>query len=389
VSSKNDSRPLPADEQLTILLTLRGPYAYTLRWLAYANHVRLPFTVCIADGSGDDRVAALLTAGTPLSHVRYEYVRYQPDGCDAHFHATVADALTNIRTPFVALGDNDDFFLVAGLRQALAFLLDHPDYAACGGQMATFWAAPGGGSTHEEYVYGDVEWKCHSHACALNDDTARDRLRGLARCPGYPLYHHVHRTRSLAEQFALLRDLDFADLFLHEQLFAFLTTIAGKIGQLDTLYMARQRHTPESSTGARSVAHGDRLSRMFAPPWSRDFSRFLEATAAALAGRDGLSLSEARRYIVEAYRMAVAPALVADVMKEPTATLRGTAALGVTRRLLALPSDHPLRRFTRAVYRRVPWISPDVLQGTELRGTPIAGAADEMGRIHEFLTRDA
>jgi hypothetical protein len=131
---------------------------------------------------------------------------------------------------------------------------------------------------------------------------------------------------------------------------------------------------------------GDWLDRMFASTWSRDFSLFLDATAAALAQRDGLSLSEARHCIVEVYRMAMAPALVTDVMKEPTATLRGTIALGVTRRLLALPSRHPVRRLATAAYRRVRWISPDVMQGTEVRGTSVVDASDEFGPIHEFLT---
>jgi hypothetical protein len=74
-------------------------------------------------------------------------------------------------------------------------------------------------------------------------------------------------------------------------------------------------------------------------------------------------------------------------MKEPTVTLRGTVALGLTRRLLALSPAHPVRRAARAIYRHTPWISPDVMQGTELRGTPIPGAADEIRPIHRFLVR--
>jgi glycosyltransferase domain-containing protein len=378
---------VPYDERLTILLTLHGRHPFTLRWLAYADATRFPFPVYIADGSPDDRVQDVLAETSRFSHVAYEYVRYPPDWNYAGFYAKVADALARIRTPFVALGDNDDFFLASGVQQALAFLAEHPDHATCGGQMAAFWVTPHTHASSEGPVYGDIEWKCSNDARALDGGTARERLRTLSQWAGYPIYHHVRRTAQLRELFRMLCAADLKDIFLHELFLAFLTAIAGKTRQLDELYMAKQLNSPGSSAGAHSAAHGDWLGRMLAPSWSNDFARFLEATSAALAERDHLPRDDARRYIVEAYRMAVAPALAADIMKEPTATLRGTVALGVTRRLLAMSPGHPVRRFARAMYRRVPWISPDIMQGTQLRGTRVPHAAEEIGPIHRFLTR--
>ena len=375
------------DDRLTILLTLRGRHAYTLRWLAYASYIRFPFPVYIADGSLDAGAEAALAEPSRFPHVRYEYRRYPPDRTYADFYAKVADALARVRTPYVAMGDNDDFFLVPGLEQALTFLTGRPDFATCGGQMAAFWVTPRTGTPDESPVYGDTAWKCSCDARALDADVARERLRSLARWPGYPLYHHIRRTRPFAGLFARLHELDFSDIFLHEQFLAFLTAIDGKTRQLGTLYMAKQLNSPESSAGVHQAAHGDWLGRMLAPSWARDFAAFLDATATALAERDGLPLGEAQRSIVETYRAAVAPALVADLTKEPTTAFPGMLALGLTRRLLALAPEHPARRLARAIYRRVPWISPDVMQGTALQGTRLSDSARDVRLIHRFLTR--
>ena len=375
-------------DQLTILLTLRGRHAYTRRWLEYANHVRFPFAVHIADGSLDDHMTTALADATPFPHVRYEYRRYPPDRTYTDFYAKVADALSRVQTPFVAMGDNDDFFVVDGLSQAVTWLAGHPDYATCGGQMASFWVDRRGTSDGDP-LYGDSEWKCSNDARALDAETARDRLHSMAQWLGVPIYHHVRRTTQLAELFRSLRTLDLKDLFLHELFLAFLTATGGKIRQLDVMYMAKQLNSSGSAAGAHLATHGDWLDRMFAPSWSGDFARFLDRASTALSETDGIPAAEAQRHVADAYRTAVAPVLVADLMTEPTATVGSTIALGVTRRLLAFPSEHPVRRFARAMYRRIPWISPDVMQGTELRGRLVTGAAGEIGPIHEFLTNHA
>jgi len=371
-------------DRLTILLTLRGRHAYTLRWLAYASQVRFPFTVHIADGSLDDRMSAALADPARFPHVRYEYHRYTPEGSHTDFYAKVADALARIHTPFVAMGDNDDFFVAAGLKQALTYLAAHPDYASCGGQMASFWVSSRGAD--EDPLYGTSEWKCSCDARALDADSAHARLRSVARWLRVPIYHHVRRTAELAALFRSLHALDVEDVFLQELFLAFLTAISGKVRQLDAICMAKQLNSPGSAASAHSAAHGDWLDRMLVPSWSSDFARFLDETSAALADRDRIPVADAQRHLVDAYRMAVAPVLVSDLTTEPTVTVGATIALGMTRRLLALPSRHPVRRFATAMYRRLPWISPDVMQGTEWRGVPVAGAVDEIGPIHEFLT---
>ena len=144
-----------------------------------------------------------------------------------------------------------------------------------------------------------------------------ERLR--ERCLGAnDVFYAVHRTDLLRRHFEAVRDCNPRDLFLMEQLVMFLTAIAGKTRQLDTLYIARQQDSPGSSGGAHQDRFGDWYDRMLLPTWSEDFTRFVDCAAAALSRADGIPAEEARRTVVESYKMSVAPSLLADLVEEPT-----------------------------------------------------------------------
>ena len=376
------------DDQLTILLTLKDRVPFTFRWMAYANSIRFPFKVCIADGGADDSVQAVLGDRARYPEVDYQYLRYPPDRSYADFYAKVVDALSRIRTPFVAVADNDDFLVVGALRKAVAFLTDHPDHAACGGQCAIFWVTPS--APADEPLYGrDVVWKPHADAMSVDGETARERVWQFSRwdTSTNPHYYNVQRTEGVAGRFHAVRDANFADLFLHEQLLAFLTAIAGKMRQLPMLYVAKQWNSPGSSAGTHHETFGDWLDRMLIPSWSPDFTTLLDVASVALAERDRIGPDEARRCLIEAYRMEAAPALLEAIIGEPTVRFSTPAILRLSRRLLGLTPESGLKRFARALYRRLRWISVDAIHGTQILGRRIANADEDIQPIHRFLTR--
>jgi len=308
-----------ADRELTILLPLKDRSGFTFRWMAYANSIHFPFKVLVADGGADERIPAALSDRTTFPRVDYEYVRYPYDASYAEYHAKIHDALTRVQTPLVAMADNDDFFVVSGVREAVAFLRTHPDYATCGGQCARFWVAPLEGDSGGEALYGRArEWKCSLDTRSVTADTARERLRQQSLRSTYPIYYHVQRTEELRTQRRIVRELNPTDLFLIEYLLSFLSAIAGKTHQLDTLYLARQSNAPGSSGRAHLETFGDWLGRMLVPSWSEDFTKFVDVTSTVLAAHDGMPVDEARRWVVDSYRMYVAPSLLEDVQRAPT-----------------------------------------------------------------------
>jgi glycosyltransferase domain-containing protein len=369
---------------LTILLPLKDRVTYTKRWLSYVSAADLQSRVLIADGGSDDAVAPL-AAESKAGGLDLEYVRYPFDAAYQDFYAKLADALSRVTTPFVVLADNDDLFVPEGLKSAVQYLLAHPEYVACGGQCAVFWlGGPNGGN---DALYGDaIDFKCSSQFSTDRADTARQRLR--ERCLGAnDVFYAVHRTALLRSHFEAVRDCNPRDLFLMEQLVMFLTAIAGKTRQLDRLYIARQQDSPGSSGGAHQARFGDWYDRMLVPTWSDDFSRFVDCATAALARADGISDGEARRAVVDAYKMSVAPSLLADLVEEPTVTFSMPMVLQVVRRLVNLPRRNVTRRIALGLYRRAQWLSHDFVHGTEFRSRRARAAAREFTPVRDFLAR--
>jgi glycosyltransferase domain-containing protein len=371
-------------DQLTILLPLKDRVRYTQRWLTYAA-AALPYRILIADGGSDPGVDGIVTASKSRG-VNVEYVRYPFDRSYAEYYAKLADALSRVTTPLVVMADNDDLFVAEGLARAVEFLTANTDYVACGGQCAVFWLSNGGASSRTDALSGDrVDWKCSSMFSTDTASTAAARLR--ERCLGAnDVFYAVHRTALLQRHFAAVRDCNPRDLFLMEQLVMFLTAIAGKTRQLDSLYIARQQDSPDSSGGAHQQRFGDWYDRMLVPTWSEDFTRFADCAARALSDADGLTFDEARALVVESYKMSVAPSLLGDLVEEPTVSWSMPFVLQIVRRLVGLPRTSLVRRLALAGYRHTRWVSHDFVHGTEFRTRRAREAAREFMPVRSFLT---
>jgi len=379
---------MTADTELTVLLTLKDRPLFTFRWMSYINSMHFPFKVLIADGGKDEGVPKVLSNRANFPNIDYEYIRYPYDQTYAEYYSKVVDALSRIKTPFVVMADNDDFFIVNGLRRAVQFLSSHPEYIACGGQCAFFWVNSSTLNEREGLLYGDqIEWKCSCDAQSMTAETARERIRNQSLIATDPSYYHVKRTEELRRQFRILLELNLKDLFLVEYLIAFLTAIAGKTKRLETLYIARQHDSPGSSGIAHEEKFGDWFGRMLVQSWSDDFTKFVNITAATLAETDGISFDEARDWVIKSYRMFVTPALLSNILEEPTVTMSMSVVVRIVRRLMKLPNDSRIRKLLRKLYRHARWISFDAVYGTEFLARPVSNSVREFKPIYEFLTR--
>ena len=235
-------------------------------------------------------------------------------------------------------------------------------------------------------MYGDaVDWKCSSQFSTDVADTAKQRLR--ERCLGAnDVFYAVHRTDLLRGHFEAVRDCNPRDLFLMEQLVMFLTAIAGKTRQLDTLYIARQQDSPGSSGGA----HQESLRRLVRPHAAADVVRGLHAVR-RLCDRRRCHAPTAspptrpadRRRVLQDVGGAVAarrPGRGADVSWSMPLVLQ------VVRGLVNLPRTSVLRRVALACYRHTRWLSHDFVHGTEFRTRRAREAAREFTPVRAFLT---
>ena len=381
----NSGTVMNAEAQLTILLTLKDRAEFTRRWMAYAERIRFPFKVLIADGGTDASVPAMLADRGHFPNVDYEYLRYPEDTDYRRYYAKIDDALGRVRTPFVAMTDNDDFLVPETLARSVRFLASNPDYASCGGLCAQFWIVPDAADTAPGLLHGSrIDWKVGSLVRSIEASSAVERLERLPISIADPLFYDVKRIEEARRQFQLIRRLEFSDLFLMEILVHYLTVISGKTKRLRQLHLVRQHNAPGSSGVEHQKRFGDWMGRMLVESWSGDFAKFLDAASEALAAVDGMPAAEARDGIVEVYRRHVAPGLLSDLLGEDSVTLPMLTVLPAVRRLVGMPENSLLKRTLRRLYRRLRWISLDAVLGTEIFSRATVDDRD-FRTIREFL----
>src|SRR3989442_9735242 len=379
---------MSADNELTILLTLKDRALFTFRWMSYVNSINFPFKVLIADGGKNEAVPKVLSNRANFPNVDYEYVRYSYDQTYAEYYSKVVDALSRIQTPFVALADNDDCFIGEGLKLAVEFLRVHPDYSACGGHVGVFWVTSTGKAFHGNVTYGNkIELKWRRRPPSVAQETAAERMWNQFLYYFDASYYDVQRTEELKSRFDALRALDIQDLFLAEYLLAFLTSIAGKIKRIETLYLARQQNSAYGSAEIHEQRFGDYFERMLIESWSDDFTKFVNVVAAALAEKDGISIEDARDHVKKCYKTFVAPYIIQCLLAEPTVTITMPIIARMVQRLVKLGPNSLTKRTLQKLYRSIPWISVNAVNGDEFFAYPSLMYRKDFKPIAKLLTQ--
>lgn len=263
-----------SSSNLTILLVLKDRVELTYRWMDYANLVKFPFKVLIADGGSDKSVERRLSIKGRYENVDYHYLRYPYDNTYLDFYTKLATALSKIDTDYVALADNDDFFIVNSLIKSVDFLSKNPEYISCGGET--------GGLFIKDKKSFEIGLSAHKPFDIDQDDPV-ERIRELLNC--YEVtYYDVHRTGQLKLIFHELMKLNPSDLFISEIVTTSLAAVGGKVKKNDYLYMVRQNNTP-GSTAVEIQKMNNYFGRMFVDSWSRDCRNFFTTVAKALSNK--------------------------------------------------------------------------------------------------------
>lgn len=300
------------DDKLTILLTLKGRPQFTLRWFEYAELVKFPFKILVADGGDDLVVREALGTGGRYPSLNYKYVRFPYDQNYSDYYAKMVGAFDLIRTPYAAIADNDDFYVVEALRESVQFLEGHPAYGACGGGLFGVIVSGSGGEGDLKGVHGDnLVFSGPEPVCGAEEKTSIERLRGHMRPQVASTWYDVHRVDLFRKSFGLKKKLNFANLALVEVFERGITLASARVKKIKTPYLIRQKNSPESADRDFYGRQGDYFDRMLASTWSGDFEGFVQALAAVIVEQDGVSLESARRYARNAYRSQVASSIIA------------------------------------------------------------------------------
>ena len=267
------------DKKLTILLVLKDKTPFTWRWMNYANHIKLPFKVLIADGGKDQSVEKLKDKSL-FPNVDYEYLRYPYDENFTAYWKKMADATSLITTPYTMKASNDDFLFVDSIRESVRFLDENPDYSTARGEIYGFEIKHA--KKEESEVFGTLKnIDKQYHSPSITTDTATERIRDFCEKPN-SLWHDVHRTEELKETYKILSKLKIEDLSFAEYLMNALAVASGKAYRGNGLYMLFQR----TSGSGLAVTKKGPFDWVLSENWPKTFFDTTGIIAQEIALRD-------------------------------------------------------------------------------------------------------
>jgi len=262
-------------EKLTVVLPIKDRPDFTKRWLEYANEVSLPFHVLVADGSLQSSLDWI--GKLDLSAISFSYHYYGPDWAVPIFFEKISAALSQVKTDYVCLVDDDDFQLIDGYLQSVDFLEANMDYIGCGGQtLGLFMQSHADFSiTRSAYIQQGLE-----------DSTARSRVKALLT--NYRVvFYDVYRSEVLKKIFSRLATNQFYDLFNAELYIACLAATAGRLKKIDTPFLVRQHNNPQSSAKVSASRDGGYFERSLSLNYSAEIRYLFDAILSTAEKVDG------------------------------------------------------------------------------------------------------
>ena len=286
------------NENLTIVLLLKDQANFTWRWFKYQNENSLPFKVLVADGGKDESVEQILKDKSKYPNVNYEYTRYPYDKDIATFFKKVLDAVSRVKTEYVVMASNDDFYVAGALKRAVEFLNKNKDYVVSRGDVYDFRVRQQDKKGGEEDVYGKMVNVINLYTNASNTGaTALERVRTFSEFSN-SLWHDITRTDKLKESYRLLVDSGIVDLDLSDRLINYYLSAEGKIHRGKGLYMLHQSH--RAGLG-HVLARRDTFEWMLTESWPRDASKIFDITAKEISEIDGTPEESARNKVMQYY----------------------------------------------------------------------------------------
>ena len=124
---------------LTIVLTLWNRFDFTPRWVSHLMKQGCKFRVIVADGSASNDAQEFFENTLNFQGLNLNYIRYPVDRGFEDFYKKLKSVISVVRSPYILLADNDDFYIVDYLYRMISFLDSHPDYSCARTTTLNFW----------------------------------------------------------------------------------------------------------------------------------------------------------------------------------------------------------------------------------------------------------
>jgi glycosyltransferase domain-containing protein len=288
------------NNDLTIVLLLKGRDNFTVRWFEYAKQFKLPYHVIIADGGSETDIEGILDKKQFQHSISYEYIRYPYDENYKFYFQKILNALSKVKTPYVLLASNDDFYFFNSIKSSVSFLKENVDYVSARGEIWDFsLSSPlrSENSTKKNEAHGKIQslTKLYKHPSVLGECAMSRAIDFYSK--NNSIWHDVVRTEYLKDSYAELVGSNINNLTLAESLVNFLLVTKGKIYRGSNLFMLHQCH---ENMEALTISY-DPLDWINSQEWNAEFNNFLDLVGAQISNIDKINFYEAKYKLLKTY----------------------------------------------------------------------------------------
>ena len=234
--------------KLTIVLTLKGREEFSFRWMEYMNEKKCPYEIVIADGGCDSYLELKLRNTSNYPNITYKYIRYPYDADFDIFIKKLENVISIIKTDYILLADNDDFYILEKIPEFIEFLEKNSDYIGARGQLVDF-------EVFDKYrdskakVRGN-KYKAYSmDSPSIEDESNLIRISkvcdGMDRYNYYMNWYSILRTKYLQKTWKNLLSLPVKEAIVLEILVHVLLMNSGKLKIMPIPFYLRQANTSE------------------------------------------------------------------------------------------------------------------------------------------------
>lgn len=293
------------DGSLTIILAIKDRLPLAHRWMRFMNQEQCPYRIVIADGSLDSDSGRFFAKASDFPNLAYEYIRFPADENYSAFYKKISDALGLVDTPYVLMADDDDFYCMEGIKTAIKFLDEHPDFVCARGSYLGFSVRA---SDQEEdagaqTVYGEMSFRGTIYpSVIINADSSAGRFADyFSRWT--PHWYNIHRTDILRTCYSKVAALNLRNIFLMEHTLGAMMAVRGKIFAGQYPYYFRQvEGAYVTGSQEAKTKNGDWFDQMLSEFWSADYNAFVKTISTDIKKRDGITEEAAIRIVHTTYR---------------------------------------------------------------------------------------
>jgi glycosyltransferase domain-containing protein len=237
---------MQTSDKVTIVLTLKDRAPFTYRWVRYMNDMRCPYKILIADGGEDKTIEQHLKAHENYPCLDYDYIRYPYDSTLDDYYKKFIDIISKVKTEYLLLADNDDFYLLDRIPDILTFLDTHKDYVGARGQLVNLTLYDKSGLSNG--LTSGMRYKAvQDDAPSIESHSPFERVDALCNdmktYDYYANWYCIFRTVSIKKIWELLITLSVKEVIVTEVLTHVLLVAGGKIKIMSFPFYIRQSNT--------------------------------------------------------------------------------------------------------------------------------------------------